>query len=216
MKEYTFTASDNKIQAITWSDDPIKKLVKIFDLYFLQAKSMDLNSKELIRVPGASKRHIDQIIEALYLQKNTDTTAFNRIDPHYMTRHRNIIYLATVLALVPAVVYKAVFTIVFITVVSMYWLTLTYLFYKKYTLSYSSEFLFIRKGQLGNIFTLAPIAHIQSIRINQSPYQRRNKLATLHFHFSSHQESIPYIPLAKAYDIANDLLYTIEHSAGEK
>jgi len=216
MKEYTFTASDTKIQAISWSDDPVKRLIKIFDLYFLQAKSMDLNSKELIRVPGANKFHIDQITDALYPQNEMDSLEFIRIDAHYFIRNRNIIYLATVLALATALVFEASFTILFITLFSMYWLTLTYLFYKKYAFKYSPGFLMIKEGQIGNKFTLAPIAHIQSIRINQSPYQRKHNLATLHFHFSSHQESIPYIPLDTAYEIANKLLFYVERHVDNK
>lgn len=216
LKEYTFTAADNKIQAISWSDDPIKRLIKIYDLYFLQTKSMDLKSKELIRVPGANRIHIEQITENLYPQNNMDTLGFNRLDPHYMIRNRNIIYLATAFILIPAVIFKSIFSILFITALSMYWLILTYLYYRKYAFKYSSGFLFIKEGKIGNHFTLAPILHIQSIRISQSPYQRKNRLATLEFYFSSHRQSIPYIPLDKAYEIANVLLFHIEAAAGHK
>ncbi|RFA24335.1 hypothetical protein CAI21_22045 [Alkalilimnicola ehrlichii] len=75
---------------------------------------------------------------------------------------------------------------------------------------YQGGFVQVRRGLLGRRTAMFPAANAQAVTITQSWFQRRRGLVSLHLSVASGPVSIPFIPAADGYRIANEVLYRVE------
>ena len=99
--------------------------------------------------------------------------------------------------------------ILFILMVPYFVLTSLLAFRKmKYGLNHG--LVYVGKGIFGNQNAILPIYKIQSLKINQTPYQSRRGLASVALFTASGKITIPYIPLNLAEQINDYFLYRVE------
>lgn len=205
------SAMDNKIQMITWADNPLKKLIGIKDLLLMQASSKEVTSQKSIKIPGLNKNHIDLVIDTLY----GDISNIRNYRPvHSLYFSRMVLYLS--LVVIPVIIIllstEHYLQASIASMIYIYMIFSRYLKYKKLRYGYDQRILHIKGGAFGDKTTLIPIYKIQGITTSTSPHQRRKDLTTVTIHSASGNANIPYIPIKEAHELKNILLYLIETS----
>ncbi|MFT4533783.1 MAG: putative membrane protein [Saprospiraceae bacterium] len=204
------SALDHKIQVVSWSDNPLKKLIGIKDLRLKQASSIVLNKKTSIKIPSCKDEHIELVKNTLYGKSALSGINYSPIDKRYFYRNGGIISLffiglVSLLLFLDQNTQAILFGALGALIVFSF-----YLSYRKKRYGFNKEMLVIRGGTYGDKTELLPIYKIQSLSKKQSPYQRRNGLANLVVHTASGKVGIPYIDNGIAQNIMDEFLYRIE------
>jgi len=207
-----FSALDNKIQQVGWKDNLLqKKLFGIFDFTLKQAGSVAINSKKSINIPGVDFTQIKSIIRYHFGELDLSQFEFNAVSKKMLYRwwlYLTIVFLPIIIMAFTVEWFVGVFVI-------LWYLFFGYSQWKSYhktKYAISQNVLCIRGGTYGDENVLIKLHKIQSLEINQSPYQKRHELASLIINTASGKNKIPYIPLARAKKMSNLLLYKVQSS----
>ena len=84
--------------------------------------------------------------------------------------------------------------------------------YNKKKYAYNGTELYIGGGTIGLRHAILPLYKIQGVKIKESPYQWRRKLASLVVYTAGGNITIPYIEKAQANTLMDQLLYHVELS----
>ena len=205
------SALDQKIQVVSWSDNPLKKLLGIKDLRLKQAASKAISVNKSIRVPGCDETDIQDVTNCLYGSNYDEGITFKHIDSSYF--HRVALYILLLGGAGWATVYTvggSVSALVMITLVIIFILVTRYLSMTKKRYGYNQEMLIIHGGSYGDKTEVLPIYKIQAMEQVSTPYQRRKNLTSLVIHTASGRVGIPYISMMDAENIMNELVYKVE------
>lgn len=205
------SAMNNKIQVVSWSDNLLKKLFKLKDLYLKQASSKEVSNSQSIKIPGTQAKHIDEVIVALY-PESEKIMDFYRVHTSYFTRWAMYAGAILVVGLFFFIYMDAMRTTVAFGLFLSYLIFVRYMRYRKLNYGFNDTLIRINGGAYGDKSTVMPLHKIQAVEKSRSPYQRRKDLASLHLHTATGSTSIPYIPADKADELMDYLLYKTESS----
>lgn len=204
------SALDHKIQMISWSDNPLKKLLGIKDLRLRQASSKSLSYKKMMKVPGCKMSHILQVTNSLYGQNALDQMVYTKVHSAYFYRAAMYLILVYVGLMILGYWSHSVVFMMIISIITFYLLLTRFLSMRKKNLGLNHEMLILNGGTYGDKTNVLPIYKIQSVSASTSPYQRRKGLASLQFHTASGRVGIPFIDNEIAIMIKDFLVYKIE------
>ena len=206
-------ATDKKIQYITWGQNILQRIIGFFQLRFDQAGSVAINEKGKysFKIPGCSDEQINYV-QAEWLGEKYDPKNLQSITIHYF--YYSLRWLIGIFTIViGANLYLGIYkSAVFLTLLFIYLTYMTWLSYKKKKYVADEKYLYISGGGFGFKYVLMPTFKIQNVRIDQSPYQWRRKLATLKIFTAAGALEIPYITEQKATELMDFLLYQVERS----
>lgn len=202
-----------KIQILQWSNNPLQKLIKIFDVKLKQASSAIVTAKKSLRIPGVKSDHIE------YLKQSwLGGEALENLDVHGISIHffyRRVLYRM----LFCAILFGIYFTIgqingwlIFLILLVPYFIYTSWLAYKKSGFAINSSTLYITRGVLDDEYALLPLNKVQNVIIRQTPYQSRRDLANVDIHTASGSISVPYISSELAEQLSDYCLYKVESS----
>ncbi len=207
-------AMDHKIQMITWSDNPLKRLLGIKDLHFKQASSEEVNSKKSISVAGCYDHHI-QAVKRHYFKKHAfDHLQEFEIDRRYI--YRQVLYFGLIpgLILITIPILFSEASLLWFCLASIFWIAYSFITntvkHKKRRYSINKSVFHMKKGLFGNSEYLLKLLKIQNIQITQTFYQRRQQLANLKLYTASGNVTVPYIDLNQAQSLRDYLMYKVE------
>lgn len=205
------SAKDHKIQYISWSDNPLKRILGIYDVHLKQASSSEVRDTRSISIPGCNIENINRI-KSYYISSDHWIKLKN-----FKISGKIILFRWLYFGLLPALLLMAVLLLtnqlsyVFIPTI---WPFVTYLAYrvnhKKWNFALNDEMIFIQHGIFGNYFKALRLYKIQSIALRQSIYQRKHRLANVVIYTASGQISIPFVDLELAMDLCDFVLYKIQ------
>ena len=204
------SAQKNKIQIISWSTNPIRKLFKMWNLNLYQASSIDVIGGKAISVPGCYLPQVDHTLESVF--HGVGEVVFEQHGIHPLARFRFILFAGLFPCLAMSTV--ALFTDNY----SLFWIWLYFplaivmgqLYFKKRKLQLDQNYLISSGGIFGTKHKMLEIYKMQSVKLSQSFYQWRKDLATITMYTASGDVSIPFIPIGKAEEIRDYLLWRIE------
>lgn len=204
-----------KVQSISISTNPIKKLLGISFVTFKQAVSGKVNKKQnkLIRIVGCKKSQIQIIKDLLFDYKEVEASEIHRSDTYYLVR----MYVRSFIALL------IVNGIGFSFIDSYFWffidvgllplsLYLIHLKYKKRFYKLDNNLLLIGSGRIETHITYLPFFKVQNIKIKQTIFQQRKNIVDLVFQTASGKIIIPCLKAAVAYKIYNHTLFKVQTS----
>lgn len=206
----TVSALDNKIQTVSWSDNLLKRLFKIFDLKLKQASSKEIDTKQAIQIPGCDLKQIDAVLSYLYPKDIKKEITLSKVHPSYLNR---AIIISVIIALIPitiGIIMGLPYPIMVGVFMLLYFPLISYLKFKKLSYGYNDELIRIQGGVFGDKNIVTPIFKIQAIAKTQSPFESRRNLASLEIYNASGSESIPFIPMETANEIMNIFLKKVE------
>ena len=205
-----------KVQNITISTNPLKRLIGVSFITFKQAVSGKLNTKKkdkLIRIVGCKKHQVETIKSSLFDFSKVENSAIHFPDAYYKRR----IFMFSFLFL--TVLYTGLYFI-FSHIEIFYSLLLiipiaVFLILKKVKKRFykiSEDMLLVGRGLLETHLIYLEIFKVQNIEMKQTIFQKRNKVADIILQTASGKIKIPCIHYNEALKIYNHTLYKVETS----
>ncbi len=205
-------AVDKKIQLISWKQNALQKLLKFHTLQMNQASSVQLSTKKAIIVPGLDSNDISKIKNYLFPDRAEDGIEYLSVDRYYFLRPITYTILLSVIGCI-AFYYFGQYTQIFILLLAgLFYSINRYKKYKKASYGINEKAIFMKGGVFGDSQWFIMHHKIQSLEINQTPFQRRKSLADLIIHTASGSKVVPYISLAKANYLYDYISYKVESS----
>ena len=203
------SAVDQKIQIIEWADNPLKRIFKYFDVRLKQASSTAVNAKQSILIPGCQLGQIDQLKLNWLGDKALENIENHSVSIHYF--YRRILYRVLFSILLSAFLFFIQSWIFWPSLLLLpYFILTSWVSYQKISYAVNHAVLHTTRGIFGNWNSIMPLYKIQSVVLDQSPYQVRRELANVTVMTASGKLKIPYVELALAHQLKDYLIYRIE------
>lgn len=200
----------HKVQLVSWSTNPIRRLFKIYTLQIAQASSSEVNvQKSKINVPGSYKHQIAQVIKMVFPTEYSGNEQKHALSK--LVKQRIILFLGVIPSLLGlSTWYWSGIECLYFLIALPFSMTIAYLYYKKNSYEINDELIRSNSGIVGTEHLLTQIHKVQVVKISQSIYQRRKKLASLKLYTAAGEMSIPFITISEALAIENFVLYRVE------
>ena len=204
------TINKNKVQMVSWSTNPIRKLFKMYTLQIAQASSSEVNAqKSKINVPGSYKEQVSKVINMVFPSEYLGTEAKHAISP--IIKFRIILFYGILPSLIGLSTWFLIEEAAFYFLLALplsFILGLSY--HKKRNYEINEELIRSNSGIVDTESVLTQIHKIQAVKVKQSWYQRRKQLATIKLYTAAGEMSIPYITLSEALQLESFVLYRIQ------
>ena len=208
------TIGRSKIQIISWSTNPLRKMFSMFTLRISQASSTETNNKSNITVPGSYQEQINKIIDAAFPGQNIDLDKGHKLSK--LLKMRLFLFLGIIPTIIGfSILYKTGYQAFLVLAIPIICWLLISLFYSKRFFQINHEFLKNNGGLFGRKYELCQVHKIQAVRVKQSLYQKRKNLATVLFFTAAGQLTLPFIEIEKANLLENFVLYRVESDKRE-
>ncbi len=205
-----------KIQNITISTNPLKRLIGISFITFKQAVSGTVNTKKkdkLIRIVGCKKDQVEVIKDTLFNFAEAENNAKNFPDRYY--KRRLFLFSFLFVISVYAVLYT-IFNHAEILYSAIFVLPITLLLVlkkiKKRFYKFSDAMLIVGKGLLETHVTYLEFFKVQNIKMKQTFFQKKNNVADIILQTASGKIIIPCLNDKEALKMYNHTLYKVETS----
>lgn len=208
-----------KVQNITISTNPLKRIIGISFITFKQAVSGQLNHKKkdkLIRIVGCKKNQVATIKSSLFNADKVENCDKKFPDNYFKRRLFIFTFLFLIIAYLGIFLgfqHYEIFYSVILVIPFVVFLILKKV--KKRFYKISDEILLVGKGLLETHHTYLEIFKVQNIQIQQTIFQKRSNVADLVLQTASGKIKIPCIPFKDAIKVYNHTLYKVETSQKE-
>ncbi len=208
-------ALDSKIQLLEWKQNLIQKSLGFHNLILKQASSAELGRKKSILIPGVYREDIEDVKDYLFPERGEEDTPMFKLNKWSLWRP--LMYISFLASILSAffVYTSSYYNLAFILLAFIIIVVRSFKKYKKAYYGVNNKAIFVRGGVFGHSKWMTMHHKIQSIEINQSPFQYRRNLASLQVHTASGSKVIPYIELDKAEYLYDYLTYEVERSDEE-
>ena len=203
-----------KIQNITVSTNPLKRLIGISYITFKQAVSGKINHKneKVIKIVGCKKNQVDDVKTNLYQFKDIEAQDKMYPDTYYINR----VYLFNLLFLV--IIYVSIY--IFTEPFFLYSLVLILPIYgfliqkkiKKRFYKLNEEMIVVGNGMIETHHTYLELFKVQNIKLKQTIFQQRSNVTDLILQTASGKITVPCLSYSKAIEMYNHILYKVETS----
>ena len=203
-----------KIQNITVSTNPLKRLIGISYITFKQAVSGKINHKneKVIKIVGCKKNQVDDVKTNLYQFKDIEAQDKMYPDTYYINR----VYLFNLLFLV--IIYVSIY--IFTEPFFLYSLVLILPIYgfliqkkiKKRFYKLNDEMIVVGNGMIETHHTYLELFKVQNIKLKQTIFQQRSNVTDLILQTASGKITVPCLSYSKAIEMYNHILYKVETS----
>ena len=203
-----------KIQNITISTNPLKRRIGISYITFKQAVSgkINTNKEKVIKLVGCKKNQIDRIKNTIFDILDIENVEKKYPDNYY--KKRVYIFNFLFLVLVYGLIYlfldvQLLASLVFVIPVTLFLIKkkLQKKFYK-----ITDDMLLVGSGMIETHLTYLELFKVQNVKLQQTFFQEKSKVADLVLQTASGKISIPCLPIAIANVIYNHVLYKLETS----
>ncbi len=203
-----------KIQWLKWSQNPISRIFKLYEVRIKQASSKITTERKSSFIPGVDATELEAIRTNTFAPDLFSKEIHYGIDPRIISRYT--LYIGIIPGLIIAIL--LFLQIKIYAVLGIVWVLLVYLLSKKFQRTYN---IWINPAAINLEFgvwertnEILPAHKVQAVTIVQSPYQRRHQLATLRVSSAAGNLSIPYISLELSQQLSNYLLFKVETHQG--
>ena len=211
----TIVLKKQKVQNITISTNPFKKLVGISFITFKQAVSGEINKKKnkLIRIVGCKKEQVELIKESLFSVDEIENSEKKFSNNYY--KRRLLLITFSMLTVLYVVLYFILNETTFLYSLILVVPLILFLIIKKVKKRYykiTDSMLLVSKGVFETHLTYLEIFKVQNIKMKQTIFQERSNVTDLILQTASGKIKIPSIDIEDAIKIYNHTLYKVETS----
>lgn len=210
---------EKKVQALVMRQSWPAKLLKRYHLTLKQVGFSGMGADGNIHtgnnkflVPSVTRDFAGQFSKLLYPDFDWHESKLQSIDPIF-TR-KVVLWILLPITLLPTTSLSIAFGPEFLALLLFPFLCwpLVELRRRQYGYMRDKHHGFVRTGFVGHQYTVLPFHKVQTVRIWQSPGQRRKGLATLTINMAGTSRTIPYMPFTEAKAWRDRILYEIETS----
>lgn len=203
------TLSRARVQYVSWSSSWLRKLAGIRMFRFHSAGNDELRKKERIIIPLTRIEDLQKLSSYYGAQPLKEKEPL-RMHPSFILRR--LLFLG----IIPGAVLAFLLSLdswkiaPFAIILPLFIWFVAYMAHKKFRVWADSDMIMIRRGFLGESFTLLNWNKIQSVRIRQSIFQKRKGLSSISIITAGGSIRFNFIDINEARAIANYALYVIE------
>lgn len=208
-------ALDSKIQLFEWKQNLIQKALGFHNIILKQASSVEMGTKKSILVPGVNKDDIEQVKNYLFPERNEENTNMYQLNKWSLWRPLMYIGLFVILLAALFIYTRSYYNLSVLIIVFVLVIIRSFKKYNKAYYGVNDKAIFVRGGVFGHSKWMTMFHKIQSMEINQSPFQVRNNLASLQVHTASGSKVISFIELDRAEYLYDYMTYRVEESEKE-
>lgn len=210
------SVNKKKVQVVSWSDNPIRMMFKMFTLQIEQASSAEADQlKSKIKVPGSYQAQIDSVVKAVFPEEFYRAEERHKVSR--LLKFRLFVFIGLIPTLIGGVTsyffmeWEALYSLLWALFI---WLTVS-AYYRKRSYEINDEFLRNNRGTFGHIYELTQLYKVQSVQIKQSWYQRRKRIATVVLSNAAGALKVPFISIEAAEALESFILYRVESDQRE-
>lgn len=202
----------SKIQYISWDANWIRRKIGLFNMEFHQVMSDDQsNKKQRVKVPLTQSAYIDKLLAHYHGLVQPSAQADYGIHNAYTIRRTLLMGIIPVALLLTVLLLMKwnpwlFLILLWIPVIALH----AAVFRRNFRLYIAPDALQVNSGTWGRKTQIIRWYKTQQVFLEQSIYQRRKALATLHLSTAGGTITIPYIPLQLAQQIQDYTLYEVE------
>lgn len=210
-KKKSVSILNSKIQVLSWSTNPIRKLMNFVNVRIHQVSGFNFKREGAIVVPACTYDNLNQVNSAIFNDNNTTESDFLKPEKGYL--RRNIIILSLLqIPLVVLSIYKP--DMFYIPII---WVILTIIIsvrkYRNAGYSISENHIIVRSGVFEKTFSKMELYKVQNISFHQPIIQKSIGIANIKIVTAGNKTiRIPYIKEAIARQIADYSLFKCESS----
>lgn len=213
------TAKLEKITGLSWRQSPVGRLLRRWSLVVRQTRSQDTEMNQMrgeLVVPGLQATQFE--LAAAVLPNTAQWPQWHSISWRYalVTIGRSVLAIAAVLAALMWTLggsHGAVLGVLLTTPVIVVGL---FLHYRHWGYGQSGEWLWVRRGMLGQRIDVFSPGHIQQMQVKQSFYQRRHDLASLVWVLPHGTVTVPFLSAEIAAALTNQGLAQAESAPSHR
>ena len=199
-----------KIQTLSWTTNPLRRLIGIYAVSVGQASSLVETEKMKANVPGCTDAQVEQIQRALFGTSLTDEPEqLHRSHPVYL---RN---LWLTLGLAPAALgtiagYLSDSPLVWSWLWAIAYLPFAYLSWRHAYFYMDEQHVVVSSGSFGHRRQLFALHKIQGVSVQQSNWQKPRGRATATLYLAGETITLSQLDAATAYALRDYALYLAE------
>lgn len=187
-----------KVQLLNWNANFLKRYANMFVLQLKATGESELKKKQKILLPITNKEQLAQIIPYYEADLPANQSEANGIHESFIWRR--ILMIGLPITIVVATVGCLIFGSTSLLIISwfLYFIIITIMYKNNFKFWVNTNALQITKGVWGKHHTLMKWNNVQFVTLKQSPYQRKNQLATIVFYTAGGKVILPYLTLNDA------------------
>jgi putative membrane protein len=195
------------VQAQDWLDVLLGRVNLSFEQNTSGAVRNNQGSEQMankLLVPSVTLSESQALMKDAMPTQKLSEQVFSAISKRYILR--GILFLGLPLSgIIFAIIYqnKPIVALIAASIVFAL-ITLIYsISWKRWGVSYDTDYIYVRKGFLGVDYYCFPIHKVQQVQFKQSSFMRPYRLATLKVVLASGVKHIPYMPAKEVQEIIN-------------
>ncbi len=203
----------NKTQVVEIETNPIKKWLKINNLFVSQASSVQLSDAQKIGMVGITNAQIDTFFEAIFDLSRNQKFAYLKSNFRYMIRlfwQQSVVF--GIAFLIGYHFFGLAQTTAIAILILLVLVIVNYLAYKKSYVSISDDLIKIGGGSINTNTKYLALHKVQSVYLKRNIFQQLNQHADLVIYTASGREVINYLAYEKAKIFQNYILFKLESS----
>ena len=203
-------ATIQKIQLVQWQTNPLYRLFKMYAIRLKQASSSVVQNRQAINIPGAYTQQVEVVQKSYFPAINDESFSQHTIHPAIIKRRTLYFGLLPALGFSLLTFSPLGFSALwFLALIPAAWF-LSRIYYRNWKIELYPNACKLESGIWNRQQTLLQWYKVQAVELQQTPYQRRHKLANVYLYTAAGRVFIPYWPLAKAVALQDYVLYRVE------
>ncbi len=204
-----------KIQLYSWHTNWLRRKLNFWMVDIKTIGQEETKEKHRLKIPLTSMQAAIDLAFAYQSSPVLIPGAGRMIEPAYWYRKTLFPALPVTLLLTGIGFIWLQWYALWIMLLLVYAAVRNYCWYKKFRWHANEEGIQLYSGLWGRRYQLLVWKKIQQVNFTQSPYQRSQQLASIHFTTAGGSVTLPYITLTNAHSLMNTVLYLVE-SKNEK
>lgn len=202
----------NKVQLVSWNANFLKRCTNMFVLQLKATGESELKKKQKVLLPITNKEKLAQIIP--YYESDLPSNQLDANGIHKSFIWRRILMIGLPITIVITTIGCLIFGYSGLLIIGWFlYFIITTIFYKNnFKFWINTNALQIVKGVWGKHHTLMKWNNVQFVTLKQSPYQRKNQLASVIFYTAGGKVILPYLTVTDATFLVDYVAMKVESS----
>lgn len=211
LKKAEYQIPVNKIQFISWSSNPLRKLLGLKTISVKQAGSNQANDKQSMVVPGSTQDQLDVVLDEFYPERHSSN--FINFRSHVFFKVQTTILLG----LIPSILLLSLwFYDPWLVFISPLWLMisipLAIRFAASWEIECNKDLIQIKRGWIFPKVVIIKYYKLQNLKLNQNVFQKRRNTVHLDFFTAGGNLRMWQLDEEVAKDLYDYILYKVESS----
>ncbi len=211
LKKAEYQIPVNKIQFITWTSNPLRKLLGLKTISVKQAGSNQAGDKQSMLVPGATQEQLNVVLDEFYPERHS--SAFMSFYSHRFFKTQLCVLFGIIPSLLLLVLW---FLDPWYLLVSPIWLAisipLSIRFAASWEIECNKDLIKLKRGWIFPKVVIIKYYKLQNLKLNQNFFQKNRKTVHLDFFTAGGNIRMWQLDEKVAKDLYDFILYKVESS----